>query len=63
MIGPSRKRFLGDLTGKEVGDRDDATIGAALAGVAAGANILRVHNVARLRPALTVFEAAWRVAA
>ncbi len=60
MIGPSRKRFLGELTGKDVGDRDDATIGAALAAVACGAHFVRVHDVARLRPALTVFEAATR---
>jgi len=63
MIGPSRKRFLGELTGKPVGDRDDATIGAALAAAASGANIVRVHNVARVKPALAVFEAAWRFAA
>jgi dihydropteroate synthase len=58
MLGPSRKRFLGELTGAAVHDRDDATVGAALAGAAAGADLLRVHNVARLKPALTVFEAA-----
>jgi dihydropteroate synthase len=57
LIGPSRKRFLGELTGRPVDDRDDATIGAALAAVAGGAQIVRVHNVRRLRPALTVFEA------
>lgn len=59
MLGPSRKRFLGEITGQSVSERDDATVGAALAGAAAGANIVRVHNVARLKPALTVFEAAW----
>jgi len=59
LLGPSRKRFLGELTGKPVRERDDATVGAALAAAAAGTNIVRVHDVARLRPALTVFEAAW----
>jgi dihydropteroate synthase len=57
MIGPSRKRFLGELTGRAVADRDDATVGACLAGVAAGAHVLRVHDVQKLRDALVVWEA------
>ncbi len=57
MLGPSRKRFLGELTGRGVDDRDDATVGACLAGVAAGAHVLRVHDVKKLRDALIVFEA------
>ena len=56
MVGPSRKRFLGELTGRPVDDRDDATVGACLAAVAAGAELLRVHDVKRVRDALTVFE-------
>lgn len=60
MVGPSRKRFLGELTGRPVGERDDATVGAALAAVAAGAQLVRVHDVRRARDALTVFEAALR---
>jgi dihydropteroate synthase len=58
MVGPSRKRFIGELSGRPVGDRDDATVGACLAAVAAGANVLRVHDVKRLRDALVVF---WKV--
>ncbi len=57
MLGPSRKRFLGQLTGRAVDDRDDATVGACLAGVAAGAHVLRVHDVKKVRDALIVFEA------
>jgi dihydropteroate synthase len=57
MVGPSRKRFIGELTGRPVGDRDGGTIGAALAAAAAGAHIVRVHDVAGVRSALTVFEA------
>ncbi len=57
MLGPSRKRFLGELTGEDTGDRDAATVGACLAGVAAGAQLLRVHHVKLLRSALTVYEA------
>jgi dihydropteroate synthase len=57
MVGPSRKRFLGELTGRPVCARDDATVGAALAAVAAGADLVRVHDVARVHDALVVFTA------
>jgi dihydropteroate synthase len=57
LVGPSRKRFLGELTGRPVDDRDAATVGACLAAVAAGAHMLRVHDVAALGPALAAFTA------
>ena len=57
MVGPSRKRFLGELTGRPVGERDAATIGAALAAAAAGAHLIRVHEVGAVRDALAVFRA------
>jgi dihydropteroate synthase len=60
MVGPSRKRFLGELTGRPAAERDDATVGACLAAAASGASFLRVHDVRRLRDALTVFEAVRR---
>lgn len=67
LVGPSRKRFLARLIGlaappaDPVAHRaalDAATVGACLAAVAAGAHALRVHDVARLRAALTIFVAA-----
>jgi dihydropteroate synthase len=58
MLGPSRKRYLGELTGAPVGERDAATVGAALAGVAGGADFVRVHAVHLLAPALVVYEAS-----
>ncbi len=63
MLGPSRKRFLGDLTGKPVDDRDAATVGAALVGVAHGAHLVRVHAVELLQPALSVYEQIERLVA
>jgi dihydropteroate synthase len=60
MVGPSRKRFLGLLTGAPVHGRDAATIGAALAAVAGGAHVVRVHDVPAVRPALSVFLAVRR---
>jgi dihydropteroate synthase len=59
MVGPSRKRFLGELFagGRDVAQRDDATVGACLAAVAAGADLVRVHDVRRVADALVAFAA------
>ena len=54
VIGPSRKRFLRKLVGDR-GDLDAATVAACLGAVTAGAQVLRVHNVALLRAALAVY--------
>lgn len=45
LVGPSRKAFLGQLTGDGVADRDTATVAACAAAVFAGANGIRVHDV------------------
>ncbi|CAL9239985.1 unnamed protein product, partial [Arabidopsis halleri] len=46
LIGPSRKRFLGDICGRpEASERDPATVACVTAGILKGANIIRVHNV------------------
>ncbi|KAG7586383.1 Pterin-binding domain [Arabidopsis thaliana x Arabidopsis arenosa] len=46
LIGPSRKRFLGDICGRpEASERDSATVACVTAGILKGANIIRVHNV------------------
>ena len=47
--------LLGHITGRPVGERDDATVGACLAAVAGGADLLRVHDVRRVHDALQVF--------
>ncbi|MFK7928188.1 MAG: dihydropteroate synthase [Myxococcota bacterium] len=61
LVGASRKRFIGDLTGQSVpGERVHGSVGAALAAVALGAQIVRVHDVAATVQALTVFTAVGR---
>ncbi|KAK1374421.1 Folate synthesis bifunctional protein, mitochondrial [Heracleum sosnowskyi] len=46
LIGPSRKRFLGDICSHSAAsDRDPATVASVTTGVLGGANIVRVHNV------------------
>lgn len=57
MVGPSRKRFLGAVTGREVGERDAATAAACVAARLRGAQLFRVHDVARTGEALAVAEA------
>jgi dihydropteroate synthase len=61
LVGASRKRFIGALTKVETPhERVAGSIGAALAAAAQGVQILRVHDVAATRQALTVWEAAGR---
>jgi dihydropteroate synthase len=61
LYGPSRKRFLGALTGRErPADRDAATIGAVCAAIARGADIVRVHDVAHVKDAVVVADAILR---
>ncbi len=54
VIGTSRKRFLGAITGREVGDRLGGTIASNALALAAGADVFRVHDVAAARQALDV---------
>ena len=57
VLGASRKAFIGKLTGREVDDRLGGSIAAAVLGAAAGAAVLRVHDVAATRDALRVATA------
>jgi len=58
LVGLSRKAFIGQVIGDAAADRTAGTIGAALAAARQGVEILRVHDVAAVRQALIVFEAA-----
>jgi dihydropteroate synthase len=58
LLGASRKSFIGALSGARVGERVPGSIAAALAGVAQGVQLLRVHDVAATRQALAVWEGA-----
>lgn len=57
LVGLSRKRFLGQLTGREAADRDAATAAACVAAYERGARLFRVHNAAAVRDALIVAHA------
>ena len=59
MVGVSRKRFVGELSGVDrPSDRVAGTIGANVAALMRGASLFRVHDVAANRQALDV---AWAV--
>ena len=65
VLGASRKRFLGTITGREVHDRLGGSLAASVIGASRGAEMLRVHDVAATREALAVADAitgarAWR---
>ncbi|MFY9239840.1 MAG: dihydropteroate synthase [Roseovarius sp.] len=59
LLGASRKRFIGDISGAASGaPRAPGSIGVALAGAAQGVQVLRVHDVVETRGALTLWQAA-----
>jgi dihydropteroate synthase len=57
LAGLSRKAMLGELTGRAVTERVSASVAAALAAVALGASIVRVHDVRETADALAVWQA------
>ncbi|CZZ91688.1 dihydropteroate synthase [Bordetella ansorpii] len=58
LVGLSRKSMIGAATGKPVQDRLAGSVAAALACVARGAAIVRVHDVAETVDALKVWHCA-----
>jgi dihydropteroate synthase len=59
MVGVSRKRFIGELSGVQIeAERVAGTIGANVMALAGGASLFRVHDVGPNRQALDV---AWGV--
>ena len=57
LAGLSRKATIGRITGRDVGDRMAGSVTAALAAVARGASIVRVHDVRETVDALNVWWA------
>jgi dihydropteroate synthase len=58
MVGPSRKRFLGQLAGGlEAADRLSGTVAACVLAYMGGARLFRVHDAAEVHQALAVAEA------
>ncbi len=57
LVGPSRKRFLGTVTGAPVEERDRATATACALAYERGARLFRVHDVVGAREALALAHA------
>jgi dihydroneopterin aldolase/2-amino-4-hydroxy-6-hydroxymethyldihydropteridine diphosphokinase/dihydropteroate synthase len=61
VVGPSRKRFVGVVTGVEVpAERRWGTAGAVAACVAGGADVVRVHDVEEMRGVVEMAVGIWR---
>ena len=63
LVGTSRKRFIGELLdGAPPEERLEGTIASVVLAIAQGADIVRVHDVARVAPALRVADgiSRWR---
>lgn len=60
VVGLSRKRFLGQLTGRGVDERLAASLGALAYCLLNGANVMRVHDVKESRDVLLVLNAICR---
>jgi dihydropteroate synthase len=56
LAGLSRKSTIGAITGRDVGERLAGSLGAALAAVARGAAMVRVHDVRETVDALKVWN-------
>lgn len=62
LLGPSRKRFVGRVTGESVpGQRQWGTAGAVAACIAGGADIVRVHDVEEMSKVMAMADSIWRV--
>lgn len=57
VVGTSRKSFIGRIDGSAADKRLGGTIASSVLAAAEGAEVLRVHDVAELRQALTVAAA------
>ncbi len=57
VLGPSRKSFIGEATGRAVDEREFGTAAAAALAVSKGVQIIRIHQVAAMRDAVRVAEA------
>lgn len=58
LVGPSRKAFIGHITGiEQPRERDTATLGAVAAAAMRGADIVRVHDVGPASQVLRVVDA------
>ena len=56
LVGLSRKSMLGKITGRQVEDREVASVVAAVLAAQNGADVIRVHDVAKTQDGLRVLN-------
>lgn len=57
LLGLSRKRFIGHITGRDTPERLAGTLASNMMGLARGASVLRVHDVAAHADAAKMYSA------
>jgi dihydropteroate synthase len=57
LVGPSRKSFIGEITGRPPRERAAGTVAACVVAYLQGARVFRVHDVAPVAQALAVARA------
>jgi dihydropteroate synthase len=60
LVGPSRKSFIGKITGVEPNKRIFGTIASVAIAIKNGADIIRVHDVKEIKQAVLVSDAITR---
>ena len=56
-VGPSRKSFIGTITGLSAKERLEGTLAAITIAIMNGANIVRVHDVKECKRAVQIIDA------
>jgi len=60
LVGTSRKAFIGRVTGLPPREREEGTMATVAVAILQGANIVRVHEVQRMRRVVQVVDAVLR---
>ncbi len=60
VAGVSRKSFIGKITGGEPSDREEGTAAAVTAAIMNGADIIRVHDVKKMKKVVSMADAIIR---
>jgi dihydropteroate synthase len=60
LVGTSRKAFIGEITGREVGERVFGTAASVAAAILKGADVVRVHDISAMKDAAAVADAIRR---
>jgi dihydropteroate synthase len=60
VVGPSRKAFVGKITGGEPRERLEGTAAAVTVAIMNGTNVVRVHDVKAMKRVVSVADAIIR---